>query len=254
MHREPPRRWREPPPRADPGRAARRSPLSRADCLRHTGCVASSAESIGSQEVRAVRGDESRAVGALLREIAGPRGVACVSGRRSCAAHGTFWINHNPGLPRGLKPMCSSAEWLSQSRATGRPSRCTRRAISSALLIVRIRAPSPSPGRASSTRLSGAIRGCFARRERVRRVERVCWIIARHPRTLRRRRFRRSQIESSKVQPVDEVPDGLAGATPRRAGAGRRHRYRPAERPRPSPRRSHNIMRNKPVLPAFFRC
>src|SRR5580693_3226752 len=67
MHREPPRPWREPPPPAYLARAAPRSPLSPARYLRHTGCVASCDESIGSREPRAVRWNHSRAVGGLLR-------------------------------------------------------------------------------------------------------------------------------------------------------------------------------------------
>jgi hypothetical protein len=95
---------------------------------------------------------------------AGSRAALSASsyGSRPAGAQGTFWISHSPGLPRGLKPMCSRAERVSQSRATGTPSRCTRCASSCALLIVRIAAAPPRPGSSSSTRFSETVRACLA--------------------------------------------------------------------------------------------
>jgi hypothetical protein len=63
---------------------------------------------------------------------------------------GSFWISQIPGLPRWFNPRLTSAERLSKSLATGRPSRRKRCAISSARLIVCIAGRSLAPDGKSS--------------------------------------------------------------------------------------------------------
>src|ERR1700722_16920690 len=90
------------------------------------------------------------------------RSYALEGGRRGPAPHCTFCISHNPGLPLGLKPKCSSAVLVSQRRAMGSPSCGTRRSLSCPLLSMRKVAKFLPPGTSSSAPVAAPSWACFA--------------------------------------------------------------------------------------------